>query len=85
MLTLLLNLLSELFICRPTGLDPGTQSTYAKQALAELDSRYFGTVVPQKPSTTSSILLSGMRTAHYTGSIPTTPSALDTEMEWSCS
>ncbi len=85
MLTLLLNLLSELFICRPTGLDPGTQSPYAKQALAELDSRFFGTAASQKLSTTSSILRSGIRTAHYTDSIPTTPNALDTEMEWSCS
>lgn len=84
MLTLLLNLLSELFICRPTGLDPGTQSTYAEQALAELDSQFFGNAVPRKPATASSILHSGFRTAHYTGSIPTPPTALDTEMEWSC-
>ena len=41
MLTLLFQLLAELFITRPPGLEPGTQSVHAKRALAELDSRFF--------------------------------------------
>lgn len=84
MLTLLLNLLSELFICRPTGLDPGTQSPCARQALAELESRFFGNAVPQKPVTASNILNSGYRTAHHTRNKPAVANAIDTDMEWSC-
>ena len=41
MLNLLFQLLAQLFIARPPGLEPGTQSHHAKRALAELDNRFF--------------------------------------------
>lgn len=49
MLTLLLSFLAELFITRPPGLEPGTQSRHAQKALAELDSRFFRIQLPMRP------------------------------------
>ena len=51
MLTLLFQLLAELFITRPPGLEPGTQSFHAKRALAELDSRFFRMALPRRLDT----------------------------------
>ena len=51
MLTLLFQLLAELFISRPPGLEPGTQSVHAKRALAELDSRFFRMALPRRLNT----------------------------------
>lgn len=51
MLTLLFQLLAELFITRPPGLEPGTQSDHAKRALAELDSRFFRMALPRRLNT----------------------------------
>ena len=48
MLTLLFQLLAELFITRPPGLEPGTQSVHAKRVLAELDSRFFRMALPRR-------------------------------------
>ena len=48
MLTLLFQLLAELFITRPPGLEPGTQSVHAKRALAELDSRFYRMALPRR-------------------------------------
>ena len=51
MLTLLFQLLAELFITRPPGLEPGTQSVHAKRVLAELDSRFFRMALPRRLNT----------------------------------
>ena len=48
MLTLLFQLLAELFITRPPGLEPGTQSDHAKRALVELDSRFYRMELPRR-------------------------------------
>ena len=51
MLTLLFQLLAELFITRPPGLEPGTQSVHAMRALAELDSRFYRMELPRRLDT----------------------------------
>lgn len=51
MLNLLFQLLAQLFITRPPGLEPGTQSPHARRALAELDSRFFRIALPRKLDT----------------------------------
>jgi hypothetical protein len=51
MLNLLFQLLTELFIARPPGLEPGTQSPHARRALADLDSRFFRIELLGRPDT----------------------------------
>ena len=51
MLNLLFQLLAQLFITRPPGLEPGTQSPHARRALAELDSRFFRIALSKRPDT----------------------------------
>lgn len=88
MLTLLFHLLAELFITRPPGLEPGTQSPHARQALAELDSRYFRMALSRKPDTELGKLnrqsqLGKSRTREVVQ--PSKASqALDGSFEWGC-
>ena len=51
MLNLLFQLLAQLFIACPPGLEPGTQSPHARRALAELDSRFFRIALSKRPDT----------------------------------
>lgn len=88
MLTLLFQLLAELFITRPPGLEPGTQSPHAKRALAELDSRFFRMELPRRPDAELGKLnrpsqLGRSRTRE--GAQPSKASqAVDDSFEWSC-
>ena len=56
MLNLLFQLLAELFITRPPGMEPGAQSPHARRALAELDSRYFRMALPRHRIRTQPVL-----------------------------
>lgn len=88
MLTLLFQLLAELFITRPQGLEPHTQSSHAKRALAELDSRFFRMELPRKPDAAlgklnrpSQLVMSRKREMV---SLSKASQSIDDSFEWSC-
>ena len=88
MLTLLFQLLAELFITRPPGLEPCTQSPHAKRALEQLDSRFFRMELPRRPDAELGKLnrpsqLGRSRTREVAQ--PSKASqAVDDSFEWSC-
>lgn len=88
MLTLLFQLLAELFITRPPGLEPGTQSVRAKRALAELDSRFFRIPLPQRPDAELGKLSHSLQLGKSRAREVTQPSkatqAVDASLVWSC-
>ena len=88
MLTLLFQLLAELFITRPPGLEPGTQSDHAKRALAELDSRFFRMALPRRLNTELGKLhqpsqLGKSRTRELAQPSKSSQANVDS-LEWSC-
>jgi hypothetical protein len=88
MLTLLFQLLAELFISRPPGLEPGTQSTHAQRALAELDSRFFRIKLSSSPNTElgklNRTVQFGKSRARELVQPSTASKAIDDSFEWSC-
>lgn len=88
MLTLLFQLLAELFITRPPGLEPGTQSPHAKRALEQLDCWFFRMELPRRPDAELGKLnrpsqLGRSRTREVAQ--PSKASqAVDDSFEWSC-
>ena len=88
MLNLLFQLLAELFITRPPGMEPGTQSPHARQALAELDSRYFRMTLPRKPDTELGKLnrpsQPGKTRTREAVQLSKAAQAIDSSFEWSC-
>ena len=88
MLTLLFQLLAELFITRPPGLEPGTQSFHAKRALAELDSRFFRMALPRRLNTELGKLHQpsqlGKSRARELAQPSKASQAIGDSFEWSC-
>ena len=88
MLNLLFQLLAELFITRPPGMEPGAQSPHARRALAELDSRYFRMALPRQPDTELGKLNRPSPLGHSRTREMAQPSkasqAIDESLEWSC-
>ena len=88
MLNLLFQLLAELLITRPPGMEPGVQSPYARRALAELDSRYFRMALPRQPDAELGKLNRPSPHGHSRTRKVAEPSkasqAMDESFEWSC-
>ena len=87
MLTLLLSFLAELFITRPPGLEPGTQSRHAQKALAELDSRFFRMQLPDRPDADLGKLKPlplGKSRAREVAQPSKVEQAVDAALVWSC-
>ena len=88
MLTLLFQLLAELFITRPPGLEPGTQSDHAKRVLAELDSRFFRMALPRRLNTELGKLHQpsqlGKSRARELAQPSKASQAIEDSFEWSC-
>ena len=87
MLTLLLSFLAELFITRPPGLEPGTQSRHAQKALAELEGRFFRMQLPDRPDAELGKLKPLPRGKSRTreAAQPTkSAQAVDASLVWSC-
>ena len=88
MLTLLFQLLAELFITRPPGLEPGIQSDHAKRALAELDCRFFRMALPRRFNTELGKLHQpsqlGKSRARELAQPSKASKAIGDSFEWSC-
>lgn len=88
MLTLLYQLLAELFITGSPDLEPGTQSPHASRALSELDSRFFRIQLPTTPNTELGKLNRpsqlGMSLTPVAVQSSEASQAIDGSFEWSC-
>lgn len=88
MLNLLFQLLAELFITRPPGMEPGAQSPHTRCALAELDSRFFRMALPMRPDTELGKLNRTSRLGTNRAQEVAQPSkasqAIGDSFEWSC-
>ncbi len=90
MLTLLFQLLAELFITRPPGLEPGRQSPHAKRALTELDGRFFRIELTRRPDADLGKpnrrlpLALGKARAREVAQPSRASQTLDDSFDWSC-
>ncbi len=87
MLTLLLSFLAELFITRPPGLEPGTQSRHAQKALAELEGRFFRMQLPRMPDAELGKLKpsrAGRSRTREVAQPSQAAQAVDAALVWSC-
>ena len=88
MLTLLYQLLAELFITGSPDLEPGIQSPYASRALSELDSRFFRMHLPTTPNPELGKLNRPSQLDNGRAGEVAQPSkasqAVDDSFEWSC-
>ena len=88
MLNLLFQLLTQLFIARPPGLEPGTQSPHAKRALADLESRFFRIELLGRPDTElgkpNRRLPLGQARARDVVQPSRASQAVDDAFDWSC-
>ena len=88
MLTLLYQLLAELFITGSPDVKPGTQSPHASRALSELDSRFFRMQLPTTPNPELGKLNRPSQHGNGRAWEPAQPSkasqAIDDSFEWSC-
>lgn len=87
MLTLLLSFLAELFITRPPGLEPGTQSRHAQKALTELEGRFFRMELPRMPDAELGKLKpsrTGKSRAREVAQPSKSAQAVDAALVWSC-